>query len=124
MNNLVMIMGFVFALFLPGFFVTMIFFRHSKWLEKLLLSVTFSIMIALTIGIVLGYNKEVAQITGGISPANVWQWELFVTGFFFILALGVNYKELKPSRIKDNLTNLIAFWQDKDTHDKQNHKKP
>ncbi len=102
MINLTPIAGILFAVFIPGFFVTLIFFKESSWLEKILLSITFSIMIAVAIGIALGYNKGAAEATGGINPSNVWRWEIAITGFFAVLALISNFKSI-------NLKSLLRF---------------
>lgn len=88
------ILGLLFALFLPGLFVTLIFFRELKLLERVILSITFSIMISVAIGISLGYDADVAHITGGITSFNVWKWELITTSVFGFLALAVNRKRL------------------------------
>ena len=94
------IFGFLFALYLPGFFITMLFFRESKRLEKIVLSITFSIMIAMAIGIILGYNENVKNITGGINSYNVWKLELGVTALLLLATLIVYHKNLTPSGMK------------------------
>ena len=98
---IISIIGLLFALFIPGFFITLLFFRESDILERVMLSVTFSIMISIAIGIGLGYNKGVKEITGGISPMNVWIWELIVTAVFAVPALIANRKNINLKSIKN-----------------------
>ena len=100
MSNILAI-GLLFALFLPGFFITYIFFREVKLLERIVLSIAFSIMIAVAIGISLGYNENVKNITGGINQQNVWLWELVVTSLLGSMAWFVNRKQINLKRIKD-----------------------
>ena len=90
------------ALFIPGFLITLIFFREVNLLERLMLGITFSIMISIAIGISLGYNKEVREFTGGINPTNVWLWELIITSALLAIALFIHRQKLKP----DYLLNL------------------
>lgn len=102
MISFVSIFGILIALFIPGFFATLIFFKGISLLERLVLSITFSIMIATTIGIALGYNQEVKNITGGVNPANVWKWELIAASSLGFIALIVNFKYI-------NLKSLFRF---------------
>jgi uncharacterized membrane protein len=90
-----MISGFIFALFLTGLLLTLIFFKEVKILERMLLSITFSIMLTIALAIMLGYNEEVKNITGGITAANLWKWELAITGILSLVALIVNWKKIK-----------------------------
>jgi len=108
MSNILAI-GLLFALFLPGFFITYIFFREVKLLERIVLSITFSIMIAVAIGISLGYNENVKNITGGINPQNVWLWELVVTSVLGLLAWFINRKQINLKRAKDFVQGLKSI---------------
>lgn len=87
MISLFTIIGLVLALFFPGYLVTLIFFKEAKVLERIVLSVAFSIMISVAIGIALGYNENVKNITGGINKSNVWRWELILTAILGLMAL-------------------------------------
>lgn len=87
MSNVVAFFGLIFALFLPGFFITLIFFKDVKLLERILLSIAFSIMITISIGIYLGYDAQTAARTGGINPQNVWLVELWVTGLLALITV-------------------------------------
>ena len=100
MNSFIAFFGLLFALFLPGFLITLISFREVKVLERLLLSITFSIMIAIAIGIGFGYDKNVKDITGGITPKNVWYSELVITGLLFIVAAIIHRKNISFNNIK------------------------
>ena len=102
MISIISIIGLLLALFIPGFLITLIFFREVNLLERLMLGITFSIMISIAIGISLGYNKEVREFTGGINPTNVWLWELIITSALLAIALFIHRQKLKP----DYLLNL------------------
>lgn len=97
-----MISGLVFGMFLPGFFITWIFFREVKWLERVSLSVAYSIMITITIAISLGYNENVKNITGGITSGNLWVWELIITGILGLIAYIIHRKKI-PGLIKSGM---------------------
>ena len=99
MISITSLIGLMFALFIPGFFITLIFFREVNWLERVMLSITFSIMLSVAIGISLGYNKEVKGFTGGIIPSNVWMWELIVTSALLAVVLIIHRQELKPEYV-------------------------
>ena len=93
--SLVSMLGLAFALFIPGIFITLIFFREVSFLERILLGIAFSIMISISVGIGLGYNKNVKELTGGITPYNVWKWELIVSGALLIFVLIIHREKLK-----------------------------
>ncbi len=93
------------ALFMPGFLITLIFFKETKLLERILLSVAFSIMISIIIGISLGYNQNVKELTGGINSLNVWRIELVLNAFLIFVVL-VIYKD--RIRIK-NIAKIIQL---------------
>jgi len=106
-----MISGFIFAMFLPGFFLTLIFFKEVKLLERMLLSITFSIMITIALAIMLGYNENVKNITGGITAANLWKWQLWITGilgFIVLIMFWKNIRQLKFSTIKIRIKELLS----------------
>ena len=103
MINPLSIIGILLAMFLPGFFITLIFFREIKMFERILLSIAFSIMLSVALGISLGYNENVKNITGGITKANVWKWELMITAVLGLLALVVHRKAVSFAKIKTDL---------------------
>lgn len=103
MISIASLAGLLFALLVPGFFITLIFFREVNWLERIMLSITFSIMLSIAIGIGLGYNKEVKDITGGINPKNVWGLELIITAIVVVLALIANRKSINLKNIRNSI---------------------
>lgn len=54
-------------LFIPGFLLTLIFFKKSDVLERIALSIGFSICFSVLLGIILGYSSKI-----GISEFNLW----------------------------------------------------
>ena len=99
MISILSIIGLLLALFIPGVLITLIFFREVNALERILLSVTFSIMVSVAIGISLGYNKDVKEFTGGINPSNVWMWELIATSALLAVVLVIHRQKLKPEHL-------------------------
>lgn len=99
MINLTSIVGFPLALFIPGFLITLIFFREAKALERIMLSITFSIILTIAVGISLGYNKNVKEITGGINPQNVWMLELIIASVLLIVVVFLHRKNITRSNI-------------------------
>ncbi len=82
------IIGLLFFLFLPGYFAVKLFFNSLKIDKQYLLSVIFSIMIGLVIGVFFGYDRAQALRTGGFTPENIWVGELMVTaGLALFLAI-------------------------------------
>lgn len=84
---LVAIIGVLFALFIPGYLVTLIFFKELKLLQKIALAITLSIIINVAIGIFLGYNETMKNLTGGVTVDNVWFYSLIITSFLLIIYL-------------------------------------
>ncbi|MBD3203200.1 hypothetical protein GF327_02820 [Candidatus Woesearchaeota archaeon] len=76
----------LFSLFIPGFIIVYIFFEEFTLLEKISFSVAFSIMIDIAIAIILGYNKDIANLTGGLTFASIIKAEIIV-----IMILGIIY---------------------------------
>lgn len=79
MNILTTIIGLAFFAFLPGYLLVRLVFKDQEPLEQLLLSVIFSIMIAMTIGIFFGYDRAQAARTGGFTTKNIWMGEIIIT---------------------------------------------
>jgi uncharacterized membrane protein len=94
-----MISGLLFGMFLPGFFISLIFFKEAKWLERILLSITYSIMITIAIAIGLGYNEAVKNITGGITSFNLWKWELIITSILALITI-IMYRKNIPTLVQ------------------------
>lgn len=79
------IIGSLFALFIPGYLLVLIFFKELNKLQKIALAIVLSIIIAVVIGIFLGYNATMKNITGGVTEYNVWIYELLISGILFII---------------------------------------
>ena len=90
-----MISGLILGMFAPGFFITLLFFREVKILERMLLSIAYSIMITIALAISLGYNENVKNITGGITSPNMLRWEFLITAILGVICLIVYRKEIK-----------------------------
>lgn len=81
------IAGTLFAFFIPGYLIVLLSFKELNNLEKIALSIVISIMIAVAIGIFLGYNENMKNITGGVTEKNVWIYELMVSTILLIAYL-------------------------------------
>jgi uncharacterized membrane protein len=98
------IIGLMLALFIPGFFVVMLFFREFKLLEKIAFSVVFSIMIDVGIAVWLGYNSEQAAITGGLTFANILNMQIIVISVLLAFA-GLKFLLMRRTKfIKKKIT--------------------
>jgi len=81
------IAGALFAFFIPGFLLVLIFFKELNKLQKIVLAVVLSIITAVAIGIFLGYNETMKNLTGGVTAYNVWIYELVLSGILLIINL-------------------------------------
>ncbi|MBN1502123.1 hypothetical protein JW930_01145 [Candidatus Woesearchaeota archaeon] len=79
------VLGIVFSLFLPGFILTLIFFKELKFIEKAVLGVALSLALDIATAIFLGYNEYMKNLTGGITANNVWTYSLTISGFLIIV---------------------------------------
>ncbi len=77
--------GLLFSLFIPGFLLTLIFFKELELIEKIGLAFVLSICVDIALGLFLGYNEYMKNLTGGITAANVWGGLLAVS--FVLLAV-------------------------------------
>ena len=84
LHILQIIFGLVFALFIPGFLLTLIFFKELELIEKIGLAFVLSICIDIFVGLFLGYNETMKNITGGITSKNVWLYLLNISFKIFI----------------------------------------
>ena len=66
------VLGLVLALFLPGYLFARIFFKELDELEKIALGFVLSIAIDIIMGLFLGYNEAMKNLTGGITASNLW----------------------------------------------------
>lgn len=84
---IVAIIGTLFALFIPGYLLVLIFFKELKLLQRIVLAIVLSIMIDVAIGIFLGYNENMKNLTGGVTASNVWFYSLIVAAFLLVIYL-------------------------------------
>jgi len=61
------IIAVAFLLFIPGYLSTLILFKKLDRLEKIALSIVFSICFAILIGLILGFSIKI-----GITSLNLW----------------------------------------------------
>jgi uncharacterized membrane protein len=66
------IVGLPLALFIPGYLIARIFFNELEELEKVALGFVLSIALDIFLGLFLGYNKYMKDLTGGITAFNLW----------------------------------------------------
>lgn len=66
------IIGLPLVLFIPGYLIARIFFDELKELEKVALGFVLSMALDILIGLFLGYNKYMKELTGGITATNLW----------------------------------------------------
>jgi len=78
------IVGLPLALFIPGYFLALLAFKELDNLEKIALGFVLSICIDIALGLFLGYNETMKNITGGITAKNLWFYLTIIT-----LALGI-----------------------------------
>ncbi|MFH0978567.1 MAG: DUF1616 domain-containing protein [Candidatus Woesearchaeota archaeon] len=88
------IVGLPLALFIPGYLLSLIFFKELDQLEKIGLGFVLSICVDIAVGLFLGYNKRMKDITGGITATNLWIY----LGGITLLLLAVYF--LRLSRTK------------------------
>ena len=77
------LIGIPLALFVPGFLIALIWFRELTGLEKIALGFVLSICLDIALGLFLGYNKAMKDITGGITAVNLW---IYLSGITAVLA--------------------------------------
>jgi len=71
-SGLRIVFGLILTLFLPGYLVARIFFKELAELEKVAIAFVISISIDIFLGIFLGYNEQMKNLTGGITASNLW----------------------------------------------------
>ena len=60
-----------FIFFIPGFLITYILFPKVQIYEKILLSILLSIGFYIIIGLILGFNETMKNLTGGLTSYNL-----------------------------------------------------
>jgi uncharacterized membrane protein len=101
MNFIQVIVGLPLALFVPGYLVARIFFKELSELEKVALGFVLSIAIDIFIGLFLGYNETMKNITGGITAFNLWIYLGSLTIILFAVYVYKDYDEVK--QVYDNI---------------------
>lgn len=84
LNILQIIGGLILALFIPGYLIARIFFKELEELEKVALGFVLSIALDILVGLFLGYNEAMKNITGGITAFNLW---LYIGSITIILLI-------------------------------------
>ena len=87
------ILGFAFGLFIPGYLAALLFFKELKSLEKVTLGFILSICIDIIVGLILGYNEQMKDLTGGITATNLW---IITVSISVVLALSLILKHSWP----------------------------
>jgi len=72
LSILQIIIGLPLVLFITGYLVARIFFKQLSELEKVALGFVLSIAIDIIVGLFLGYNEAMKNLTGGITTFNLW----------------------------------------------------
>lgn len=93
MNIIRIIVGLALALFIPGYLIARIFFKELSELEKVALAFVLSISIDIFLGLFLGYNETMKNITGGITAFNIWIYLTLITLILLIIYLLTMNKE-------------------------------
>ena len=81
------IIGLPLALFIPGYLLALIFFKELDTREKIGLGFVLSICVDIAVGLFLGYNKRMKDITGGITATNLWVYLGGITIIFLAVYL-------------------------------------
>ena len=87
--------GLIIALFIPGYLITRLFFKELEELEKVALGFVLSIALDIALGLFLGYNETMKNITGGITALNLWLYLGSITIILTIMWAIKNSDELK-----------------------------
>ncbi|MEM2138622.1 MAG: DUF1616 domain-containing protein [Candidatus Woesearchaeota archaeon] len=90
------IIGLPLALFIPGYLLTLIFFYELDQLEKIALGFVLSICVDIAVGLFLGYNKTMKDLTGGITALNLWLYLSLIT----LILFAVYYLKRKRKLVK------------------------
>jgi uncharacterized membrane protein len=77
------LLGITFVFFIPGFLITLLFFEEESWHIKALFSVVISICFTVFLGLLLGFNETMKNITGGLSKT--WHYMLLFCGLLLFM---------------------------------------
>jgi len=89
------IAGLILALFVPGYLLARTFFKELSELEKIALAFVLSISIDIFLGLFLGYNEKMKDITGGITAKNLWIYLSLITLVLLLLYVIIRKEEIK-----------------------------
>ncbi len=92
------IIGLPLALFIPGYLLARIFFNELEELEKVALGFVLSIAVDIFLGLFLGYNKYMKDLTGGITATNLWIYLGSITIILAIFWALIQKEEWKKTR--------------------------
>ena len=81
------VIGSLFALFIPGFLLVLIFFKELNKLQKVTLSIVLSMIMTVFISIFMGYNETMKDLTGGVTAYNLWIYEILISVILFFTYL-------------------------------------
>ena len=109
LNIIQIIFGLLIGLFIPGYLVATLFFKELNQIEKIGLAFVFSIAIDIILGLYLGYNETMKNLTGGLTAMNLWVYLSAITLVLCIINL-IKYKKIKlPSRKSGYTSNPQRF---------------
>jgi len=108
------IIGLPLALFIPGYLLTRIFFKELEELEKVALGFVLSIAIDIALGLFLGYNEYMKNLTGGITAFNLWLYLGSITIILIIAWALKNDDEFQ--KVKHQFIELFAREKDPKKH--------
>lgn len=94
------IIGLPLALFLPGYLIARIFFHELEELEKIALGFVLSIALDIFLGLFLGYNEYMKNLTGGITALNLWAYLGSITILLIFFWVLIRKEEWKIVKIK------------------------
>ncbi len=95
MNIIRIIFGLALALFIPGYLMARIFFKELSELEKVALGFVLSISLDIFLGLFLGYNETMKNITGGITALNLWVYLTLITLILLLIYIITNKEEVR-----------------------------
>lgn len=67
-----LVVGVPLVFFLPGYLIMLIFFDELDLLERIGFGSLLSISLTIALGLFLGYNTSMRDLTGGITAMNLW----------------------------------------------------
>lgn len=94
------VLGAAVALLLPGFLLADLLFRNESLPARLLVGASLSVFFSILIATALGYNREAAAATGGVTTLNSWIYHLALVAVLgtalAFYRLGIELRVPKP----------------------------